>query len=82
MTPTERARARNAEHMERVRAVHRRSAYERVLAKIAHIEEQDRLAGAGLQPRLTDFQVDLRKYLYELLEAIRREMVEAGQIAG
>ena len=30
--------AAHAEHMERVRAVHRRSAYERVLYKIAYYE--------------------------------------------
>ena len=75
-------------HMERVRAVHRRSAYERVLGKIAYYEAWDRAVTDGFQigkhmpdnPPLGDHERDQLKYLRELRDAIRAEMIEHGQI--
>lgn len=67
---------RNAEHMERVRAVHRRSAYERVLSRIAFYSQWEREAAAGIRPALPD---DCRDHLASLL-ALRGEL-EAELVA-
>ncbi len=85
MRPHEKA---HAEHMERVRAVHRRSAYERVLSKIAYYEAWDRAVTEGItlgrhqpdDPALGEHERDQLKYLRELRDAIRAEMIEHGQI--
>lgn len=66
--------------MEQVRAVHRRSAYERVLAKIRNIELLKAEGEAGLISPLRDWQFEELAGLYDLRDAIRKEMVEAGQI--
>lgn len=55
-TPVE----RNAEHMARIRAVHRRSAYERVLSRISFYCQWEREAAAGLRAALPD---DCREHL-------------------
>jgi len=68
-------------HMEQVRAVHRRSAYERVLGKISNIERLRAEGEAGLQRPLRDFQLEELSGLYDLRDTIRKEMVEAGQIS-
>jgi len=68
--------AEHAAHMERVNAVMRRGQYERVLAKIAFYE-----ACARQDPPLLEHEQDQLKYLRELRDALRREMIEAGQIA-
>jgi len=73
MTPAE---TRNREHMERVRAVHRRSAYERVLSRIVFYCTWEREAAAGLRPPLPD---DCRQHLASLL-ALRGEL-EAELVA-
>src|SRR5690606_4974431 len=70
------AAERNREHMERVRAVHRRSAYERVLSRIAFYCTWEREAAAGLRPPLPD---DCRQHLASLL-ALRGEL-EAELVA-
>ena len=64
------------EHMERVRAVQRRSAYERVLAKIVFYRAMERTAEAGLP----DECLEHLGYLCELRDSLRQEMIVAGQI--
>lgn len=65
-------------HMDRVRAVHRRSAYARVLDKIAILQtwlrevDKDGFDTANEREQL--------KYLIELRDMIRKELVEHGQI--
>ena len=84
------AAQRHAAHMEQVRAVLRRSSLERVLSKIAQYEMWDRAATEGVQvgrylpdsPPLGDSEREQLRHLRELRDAIRREMVEAGQIDG
>ncbi len=73
MTPHE-------EHMERVYAVHRRSAYERVLAKIAYYENWERDAAMDLVPAIGEEQQRQLTYLREMRASLRREMIEHGQI--
>jgi len=58
-------------HMNRVRAVHRRSAYERVLDKIATMQ--------GWEP-MSDDEREQLKYLVELRGMIRKELIEHGQL--
>ena len=78
----------HAAHMERVRAVHRRSAWERVLSKIAFYEMWERSIETGKRlghhlpddPPLTDHERDQLRHLRELRDVIRAEMIEAGQI--
>ena len=68
MTKREKA---HKEHMERVHAIHRRSYAERLLSKIAYyevVEEPDEREREQL------------KTLYDLLAAVRAEMIEHGQI--
>ena len=68
MTKREKA---HKEHMERVRAIHRRSYAERLLSRIAYyeaVEEPDE----GEREHL--------KTLKELLADVRAEMIEHGQI--
>lgn len=57
--------------MNRVRAVHRRSAYERVLDKIATMQ--------GWEP-MSDDEREQLKYLVELRGMIRKELIEHGQL--
>jgi hypothetical protein len=64
------AETRNRDHMERVRAVHRRSAYERVLSRIVFYGTWEREAAAGLRPPMPD---DCRQHLASLL-ALRGEL--------
>lgn len=71
----------NAEHMERVRAVHRRSAYERALDRIRFIEQARTEAEAGLRPALRPYLLEELEHLRALRDAIHAEMVEAGQVA-
>lgn len=73
MTPAE---ISNREHMERVRAVHRRSAYERVLNRIGFYSAWERESAVGLRPPLPD---SCRDDLYGLL-ALKAEL-EAELIA-
>ncbi len=75
-----RAKERDEAHMERVRAVHRRSAWERVLSKIASYEMWERGSHDPDVSPLTDHERDQLKYLRELREVIRQEMIDAGQL--
>lgn len=68
-------------HMEQVRAVHRRSAYERTLGRIRFIEQARAEADAGLRPVLRPYLLEELSHLCSLRDAIRAEMVSAGQIA-
>ena len=79
MTPAE---TRNREHMERVRAVHRRSAHERVGRRIAYLEQLEAEARAGLRPALLAVQVEALSDLRRLRGALWQEMVAAGQVPG
>ncbi len=58
-------------HMDRVRAVHRRSAFERVIDKISAVR--------AMAP-LTDEETEQLKYLVELRDMIRKELIEHGQL--
>lgn len=77
-TPVE----RNAEHMARIRAVHRRSAYERVSRRISYFEQLEAEATAGLRPPLRAVQVEALHDLRELRTSLWRELVLSGQEAG
>ena len=77
MTPHEQA---HAEHMERVYAVQRRSAYERVLSKIVYYENWERDADMGRIPAMDEEQQRQLTYLRELRGSLRREMIDHGQI--
>ena len=68
------AERENREHLERVHAVQRRSAYERVLDRIASYEAWERDADLGEEEQ-RQFA-----YLRELRESMRDEMIAAGQI--
>lgn len=78
----------HAKQMEKVRAVHRRSAWERVLNKIAYYEAWDRAVTEGVKigshepdgPALSQRERDQLKYLRELRDVIREEMFEHGQL--
>lgn len=74
------AETRNREHMERVRAVHRRSAYERTLEHIRRLEQIRLLSETGLRT-FYPFQREELEHLLVLRDAIRAEMVAAGQVA-
>ncbi len=63
---------RNREHMERVRAVHRRAAYERVMSRIVFYRTWEREAAAGLRPPMPE---DCHAHLSVLLEL--RDELEA-----
>lgn len=76
MTPAE---TRNREHMERVRAVHRRSAYERAVRHIARLERLRVLSEQGLRP-VYPFEGEELEHLRTLRDAVRAEMVAAGQV--
>lgn len=58
-------------HMNRVRAIHRRSAFERVLSKIATMQ--------GWDP-MSDDERDQLEHLIELRGVIRKELIEHGQL--
>ena len=77
MTPHEQA---HAEHMERVRAVHRRSAFERAICKLAYFDNWERRAEAGDEPPMDERGRAQHQYVRELVQAIRAEMIEHGQI--
>ena len=62
----------NQEHMNRVRAVHRRSAYERVLSKIATLQADGGVINDNEREQLTR--------LLDLRDVIRAELVENGQL--
>lgn len=79
MTPAE---TRNRDHMERVRAVHRRSAYERALDRIRYIEHARDEAAAGLRQPLRPHLLEELLHLRALRDAIYTEMVAAGQVPG
>ena len=70
---------RNRLHMERVRAVHRRSAHARVLSRIEYYETLAREAGAGLRPALSDDARAHHKRLLALRDELAAEMLSAGQ---
>jgi len=75
------AAQRNREHMERVRAVHRRSAYERVVDRIARYEAVLRAAELELAAASTArLEADLTA-LRDQRARLWQEMVEAGQVA-
>ncbi len=69
---------KNADHMEAVRAVHRRSAYERVQSRIAFYQTWEREAAAGLRPLLPE---DCRLHLARLC-TLRSEIIEEMQRFG
>ena len=71
---------RNREHMAAVRAVHRRSAYERTLDRIRLIEGACDEAKAGLRPPVRDYMLEELGHLRTLRDVIRAEMVAAGQV--
>lgn len=77
MTPAE---ISNREHMERVRAVHRRSAYERVLERIRYIEQAREAAELGLRQPLRGYMVEELEHLRILRNTILNEMSAAGQV--
>lgn len=62
-------------HMERVRAVHRRSAYERIGAKLFELQTMER-AGATMH----DDDLAELKHVRELYVVIRNELIEYGQL--
>ena len=71
---------RHGQHMQRVYAVQRRSAYERVLAKIAWYEAWRRDAEMSRAPALNNEQQRQLAYLRELRDSLRQEMIQAGQM--
>ncbi len=76
------------EHMDRVRAVQRRSAYERVLNKIATLQAWARKTKSGMTEypdgtafeAMTENEREQLAHLIELRDMIRAELVEHGQI--
>lgn len=76
------AAERNRQHMEQVRAIHRRSAYERVSAKVERLEELLRDAELGLATLpVEECRAELAA-LRELRDLFWLEMIEAGQVTG
>jgi len=75
------AETRNREHMERVRAVHRRSAYERAVRHIARLERLRLLSERGERPHYA-FEAEELAHLRTLRDAVHAEMVAAGQVPG
>ena len=67
-------------HMEAVYAVQRRSALERVLSKIHYYHQWEREARAGITEPMASYYRDQLECLYEMRDALRREMRDAGQI--
>ena len=80
----------NRDHLERCRAIHRRSAFERVLSKILYYESLERAATLTkrtrmenhepINPPLSEDDREQLQHLRELRGTIRQEMIEAGQI--
>ncbi len=66
-------------HMEQVRAVHRRSAYERVVGRIAFYSAWDREAKVGLRPPLPDDCHDHLSGLLALKAELEAELIAHGQ---
>lgn len=74
------AAERNRQHMEQVRAIHRRSAYERVSAKVERLDELLRAAELGLTALpVEECRAELGA-LRELRDSLWRGMIEAGQV--
>lgn len=71
---------RNRLHMERVRAVHRRSAYERVVSRLAYFAQLQAEATVGLRPPLSALQNETIGSLQALRDLLWSEMVNAGQV--
>ena len=79
MTPAERKRMhedREEAHRRRVADVHRRSSYERCLAKMSYYRGIEKTPDL----ELNEHDRKILAYLEELVEVIRTEMREAGQI--
>lgn len=74
------ATQRHEEHMEGVRAVHRRSAFERAIGKLAYFDDWERRAAAGDEPPMDERHRAQHQYVRELVQVIRAEMIEHGQI--
>lgn len=70
----------HAAHMERVRAVQRRSAFERAISKLAHFDDWERRAVAGDEPPMDESDRARQQYVRDLVQTIRAEMIERGQI--
>ena len=66
-------------HMDRVYAVQRRSAYERVLYKIDYYQSWESICERQ-GSKMPEDNYDQLAHLLELRDCIRREMVAAGQI--
>ena len=66
----------HAEHMERVRALHRRSAFERAISKLAYFDDWERSASAGNEPPMDERDRAQHQYVRELIQANREEMIE------
>lgn len=77
MTPAE---ERNREHMARVRAVHRRSAYERVLNRIGFYSAWEREAAAGLRHTMPDVCREELAELEALGAELESELIAHGQM--
>lgn len=65
--------------MERVRALHRRSAYERAVRHIARLERLRVLSEQGERPHYA-FEAEELEHLRTLREAIHAEMMAAGDV--
>ena len=74
------AEVRHNRHMEAVYAVQRRSALERVLCKISYYHQWEREAKAGIAEPMSSYYSDQLEYHYEMRDALRKEMRDAGQI--
>ncbi len=66
--------ADHKEHMARVSAVQRRSAYERALYKLLELEQLEISVGRGESER------QQLVYVREMFQTIRAEMIEYGQL--
>lgn len=74
------ATQRHEEHMEGVRALHRRSAFDRAIGKLAYFDAWERRATAGDEPPMDERDRAQHQYVRELVQALRAEMIEHGQI--
>ena len=73
------AEERSREHMQQVRAVHRRSAHARIVARIGWIERLAVEADARLRPSLQQWQLAELKRLRNAREDLERQLIAAGQ---
>ena len=67
----------HAEHMARVRAIQRRSSYDRVLSKITFLEHWHRSNNIPL----TEHELEELRSLHDMRDSLRQKMIDAGQIA-